>query len=137
MINPRSGPFICTNCSLKFDKCKSLTNHVRWCLNRMDKKNFLGLSGHKNPNWKGEEVGYHAIHDYIKYYIKKPELCECCGLKKPLDLSNINGRYLRISTDWEWLCRKCHFVADGRTKDGQFIIKYIRNIIKAHNKLNA
>ncbi len=32
----------------------------------------------------------------------------------PLDLSNKSGKYKRDLIDWEWLCRRCHMIKDGR-----------------------
>ena len=37
--------------------------------------------------------------------LKKPEKCEKCGLKKPLDRHHPDYKYPKKV---EWLCRKCH-----------------------------
>lgn len=71
--------------------------------------------GEKNGQWKGEDVGYHALHDYVKTHMTKVLNCERCGLPKKLDIANISGEYKRDLRDWEWLCRKCHMKQDGRT----------------------
>lgn len=68
----------------------------------------------KNGMWKGENVGYCAIHDFIKYHVKKPTRCHECNKIKRLDLHNKSHKYLRDFYDWEWLCRRCHMVKDGR-----------------------
>ena len=68
----------------------------------------------KNHVWKGENVGYGSLHEWIKSRKIKPDLCEGCKKKKPLDLANISGKYKRELTDWKWLCRKCHMKEDGR-----------------------
>lgn len=82
----------------------------------------LGINvAQKNGQWKGDSVSYGAIHDYIKWHKPYIEQCERCGnppaktgrLKK-LDLANISGEYRRDLDDWEWLCRKCHMISDGR-----------------------
>ena len=70
----------------------------------------------KNPMWKGINVGYNALHEWIKNRIKKPKLCQKCNKKTPIDLANISQKYKRNLTDWEWLCRKCHMIKDGRLK---------------------
>jgi len=64
--------------------------------------------------WKGEEAGYAAIHDYVRARKTKPEFCERCGVKPPIDLANISQTYKRELSDWEYLCRKCHMDGDGR-----------------------
>jgi hypothetical protein len=84
--------------------------------------------GKQNPAWKGENVKYGSLHDYIKYYLPKPERCQNCNEIKKLDLANISGKYKRDLMDWEWLCRKCHMIKDGR------IEKFISYHLKPWNK---
>lgn len=80
--------------------------------------------GSKNPSWKGDEVGYTALHRWVHLKKPKPLLCDLCKLVPPCDAANISGKYLRIIDDWEWLCRKCHMKKDGRlvrNEKGQII----------------
>lgn len=81
--------------------------------------NATKLSGDKNSQWKGDEVGYSALHEYMRTICPKPDLCESCRDKSPMDLANISGEYLREEKDWEWLCRSCHMKKDGRMKNLQ------------------
>lgn len=74
----------------------------------------------KNGQWKGEKVGYTAIHDWVKRHLVKPQTCRDCNQVKPLDLANISQKYKRDISDWEWLCRKCHMAKDGRAKTLRF-----------------
>ncbi len=67
-----------------------------------------------NPNWKGENAKYHAIHRWVERRLKKPLVCPFCGEKGWLDLHNRSGEYKRDITDWEWRCRRCHMQIDGR-----------------------
>jgi hypothetical protein len=64
--------------------------------------------------WKGDNVGYASIHEWIKNRIPKPQLCQCCQTNIPYDLANISGLYKRDLSDWEWLCRSYHMHKDGR-----------------------
>lgn len=68
----------------------------------------------KNPNWKGANVGYAAIHSWIS--IRMPHKNTCSSCEKPCnpDLANISQEYKREVSDWEWLCRSCHMKKDGR-----------------------
>lgn len=68
----------------------------------------------KNPMWKGDDVGYSALHSWVKRRKAIPEACEKCNEVKKLDLANISGKYFRALDDWEWLCRKCHMITDKR-----------------------
>ncbi len=68
----------------------------------------------KNPHWCGDKIGYGGLHDWIKRRKTKPTLCERCGTRPAFDLANINHKYTRNLEDWQWLCRHCHMVEDGR-----------------------
>jgi hypothetical protein len=68
----------------------------------------LGKLESKNPNWSGNKVGYHGIHSWVKRRKSKPESCEKCHKKRPLELANISGNYKRDLKDFEWLCKSCH-----------------------------
>ena len=74
-------------------------------------------SGSKNGMWKGDKVGYAALHEWVKKHKTKPELCELCNIKKAIDLANISQKYKRDLSDWEYLCRSCHMKKDGRMKN--------------------
>jgi len=79
--------------------------------------------GHKrtveelNANWKGNEVGYGALHDWLKLRLGKPRYCETCGTKKAkkYEWANISGEYRRDVTDWRRLCVSCHRKLDGHS----------------------
>ena len=62
----------------------------------------------KNGQWKGNKVGYTALHDWVKNHKTKPKFCEKCGTKSPYDLANISGKYKRDINDFKWVCRRCH-----------------------------
>jgi len=66
-----------------------------------------------NGMWKGDKVGYTALHEWVAKRLVKPLLCNECGVKPALDLAN-KGVYDRNVDNWEWLCRKCHMIKDGR-----------------------
>ena len=81
-----------------------------------DKLSLMRLN-ENNPMWKGDNVGYGAIHAWVKKNKPKPEFCEICKEKTPIDLANISQEYHRNTEDFEWLCRKCHMNKDGRIKN--------------------
>lgn len=68
-----------------------------------------------NPNWKGDNVGYSALHTWIKRHLEQPQTCRDCNQPKILDLANISGQYKRELSDWEWLCKSCHVTKDNLT----------------------
>lgn len=71
--------------------------------------------GENNPNWKGDEAGYFAIHDWVKLRLGKPRLCSECGTTeaKKYEWANISGQCKRELTDWRRLCVSCHRKWDG------------------------
>ncbi len=109
---------VCATCgktvSRKRVRCKSCSNRQRVYTEVTKNKMRDSKMGHKNPMWRGDSAGYFAIHEWVNNHKKKPDLCECCKKVPPFDLANISGEYKRDIDDWEYLCRKCHMVKDGR-----------------------
>ena len=64
--------------------------------------------GEKNGMWKGDNVGYASLHEWVRNNKPKPNLCEKCNKNGPYEVSNISGEYKRDINDFEWLCRSCH-----------------------------
>jgi hypothetical protein len=78
------------------------------------KKISIANMDSKNGLWKGDKVGYSALHNWVKRHKQKSELCEDCNLRKPYDLANVSGLYKRDVNDFKWLCRHCHMENDER-----------------------
>lgn len=98
-------------------------------------------NGVLHPLWKGDNVGYHAIHAWVKRSFGSPNRCdniECQYprknknykiIEKPkrYEWANISKKYKRDRFDWIQLCPSCHrkmdcgslvlpgFVIDGAT----------------------
>ncbi len=81
-----------------------------------DQKDKISMAnmGKKNRMWKGDDVGIVGLHSWIKRHKTKVALCQECNKKEPFDLANISGKYKRDINDFEWLCRRCHMIKDGR-----------------------
>lgn len=75
------------------------------------------MKDEKNPNWKGDSVGYVALHEWVRSRKPKPLSCEICKINKPYDLANISQEYKRDVNDFEWLCRSCHMTKDKRLEN--------------------
>lgn len=90
-----------------------------------------------NPMWKGDKVGYNALHSWVKRRLQKPERCSSCRKVKLLDLANISQKYLRDIGDWEWLCRSCHMQKDGRLiKSRERLKKFFEDFREYRKTLN-
>jgi hypothetical protein len=73
--------------------------------------------GPENGLWKGDQVSYRTLHEWVNFHKPKPKDCEKCHKNKRLEAANISGKYLRDISDYKWLCRKCHMESDGRFKN--------------------
>lgn len=75
----------------------------------------MAANGEGCWNWKGDNVGYFALHSWIRHHFKKPSQCEECGRENvPLDWANVSGQYKRERSDFKALCRSCHWKKDFR-----------------------
>ena len=106
----------CKVCSKEFYlRPATFKRGTRCCSMNCANKILKRKSGKNHHNWKGNNVGYGALHTFIKSKKKKPSQCEICGIKtNKLDLANKSQKYRRILSDWEYICRKCHMRKDGR-----------------------
>ncbi len=72
------------------------------------------MIGENNPLWKGENVGYYAVHDWLKRKLGKARKCEFCGTHiGTFQWANKSHTYKRELDDWLQLCRKCHHKYDN------------------------
>ncbi len=95
---------------------KEISKYAKRCLkcSGTRRKKSKANMGEKNGMWKGDNVGCIPLHNWVRRYKPKPELCEKCGKNKSYDLANISGEYKRDINDFEWICRSCHMENDGR-----------------------
>ena len=84
---------------------------------RLVHKGISTNQNEKNGMWKGDNVGYGSLHDWVKRHFPAPEVCDNCRETKKLDLSCVTGKYNRNFSNWKYLCRKCHMESDGRMKN--------------------
>ncbi len=73
--------------------------------------------GKNNPRWKGSNVGYQALHDWIRKLYGTPKFCENCGTTtaKKYEWACV-GIYNRRRKNWKRICTRCHMISDGRLK---------------------
>jgi len=92
----------------------------KYCSKNCMYKYRVVVSGNLHHNWKGNDVGYSAIHDWVKGQLGKPSNCEYCGTKesKQFEWANISGEYKRNLSDWQRLCTKCHHKFDNIASKG-------------------
>ena len=76
------------------------------------------LRGKAHPNWKGDSVGFFALHSWVRRTLGNERKCQQCGTTEArfYDWANKDHKYRRVLEDWMRLCRGCHYrydVANG------------------------
>jgi len=81
---------------------------------RIPKSENPKIRGENHPNWKGDNIGYGGVHDWIRKKYGTPSKCEECGTteSKRFEWANITGNYNRDIKNWKRLCVKCHRIRD-------------------------
>lgn len=72
---------------------------------------MFSISSEKHPQWKGDEAGYIAKHQWVRRHFGKASFCELNPMhssKAGYEWHNISGNYNRNRDDWIQLCRSCH-----------------------------
>ena len=71
-------------------------------------------------NYKGDLVGYNALHSWIKRKLFSSNICEFCGYisnnNRKLHWANKSGEYKRDLDDWIRLCVPCHKLYDNKRR---------------------
>ena len=92
--------------------------HSKETRERMSEKRKGKLKGNKNFNWKGDKVGYSALHRWVQRELGKPKTCEFCKQYHEsghmLHWANKSREYKRDLNDWLRLCRPCHKTYDKK-----------------------
>ena len=95
---------------------KTLMGHDSWSkgmkqTEEAKRKTGEAQMGIKNTNWKGNDVGYRALHAWIRRHKGKPTECVFCkatSKERKLAFANVNHEYKRNEKDYISLCYPCH-----------------------------
>jgi hypothetical protein len=80
--------------------------------------------GRAPHNFKGDDVGYHALHTWIRRKYGLPLKCEHCGGNSHMEWANRSHEYTRNRDDWIALCKRCHIKYDRALGWGVATQKY-------------
>lgn len=94
------------------------------------RKQSEALRENKSPFWKGSEVGYGALHDWVRKYLGKPTKCSNIDCKYPrknssrsiikspkrFEWANRDHKYRRVLKDYISLCTSCHRLYDYKNR---------------------
>lgn len=105
----------CGNLSREFKK-----GHRAWNKEKHHSLNTIKkMSGSNSVHWKGEDVGYMALHEWVRKELGQPDTCEHCRIKgvgRKMHWANKDHKYKRNTKDWLRLCPKCHKKHDIRNE---------------------
>lgn len=82
------------------------------------------LANEKHPFWKGNNVGYHALHKWLDRNFGNPTVCQNCNSEENIQWASKNYKYTRSREDWIHLCFKCHRKYDSKNGWGKASKKY-------------
>lgn len=149
-ISPkRNGQYkICEVCNLKFyvNQSQLKSKPCKTCSSLCSFKSRKGISnspktqfkkgqflGDKHFLWKGDKVGYFALHTWINRNFPKIDKCESCGIESKLEWANVTGNYSRNRADYQCLCICCHRRADAKNPQRPVKLDYLNNLKKYAN----
>lgn len=76
------------------------------------KKGVTLFKEEEHPCWKGDNVGYRAVHAWVSKWKGQPTTCEKCGRTnltgRQIHWANIDHTYHKVLDDYIRLCRPCH-----------------------------
>ena len=75
--------------------------------------------GEKNHGWKGNEVGYMGLHNWIRRHYGTATKCINGHIAKRYVWANKSGEYKRELSDWQEVCDSCNF-SDGISVPSRF-----------------
>ena len=85
----------------------------------------IAVTGESHGLWKGGDVSYKALHDWLNRHKGKAQHCEYCNkISKRYHWANISGKYIRDVNDYLSLCVSCHFRLDKNKNVG--ILAFIK-----------
>jgi hypothetical protein len=69
---------------------------------------MVAVEGDKQWLWKGDKVGYFALHHWVNRKLGKPCECVYCGSEKKLQWASVSHKAKRDLNDYISLCVSCH-----------------------------
>lgn len=92
-------------------------DHVQKVASSQQGKPRPSVQGVNHWKWRGDDVGYAGVHQWIAKVKPKTGICEHCGYVTFLtpgrkgartEYANLSGDYRRELSDWKELCSVCH-----------------------------
>jgi hypothetical protein len=101
--------------SLKLKGIPKSPEHIKNVADANRGKKHPSMQGEGHHAWKGDNVNYGSLHDWVARYRGREKKCDECGIcdkEKYYHWANISGEYKRDLNDWIRLCTPCHSKMD-------------------------
>lgn len=106
---------------MRDSKGRFVKGHTPWHKGKVGVYSKETIEKLKKANWKGDDVGYVALHEWVRKEKGRTKNCEACDRENVwTDMANISDEYKRDLSDWIELCRKCHFRFDHKKAKNQY-----------------
>ena len=91
-----------------FKKGHKVMNTGRTHFKKGEYQGYGFSKGNISWNWKGNDVGYNALHTWINKCLGKASKCINDHVASRYFWANISGEYKRDLSDWHELCQSCN-----------------------------
>lgn len=88
------------------------------------------LKDEKNPSWKGDEVSYISLHQWVRRKLGTPGECAYCGKGERIEWASVSHKAKRDLNDYIPLCPKCHRNYDKRPR-GEEVSKHDKRLYRS------
>ena len=81
------------------------------CFGKADGERRKNKDEKLHSRWKGDDVGYFGVHDWITKHYGQPKQCEVCNIndnERKYHWANLSGEYKRDRQDFKRMCVPCH-----------------------------
>ena len=78
-------------------------------------KLLVGKVDEASRGWKGDNISYDGIHQWVARKLGRPKVCTRCKstTARRYEWANISRYYRRDLKDWVRLCKSCHEIYDN------------------------
>ncbi|KKK47427.1 hypothetical protein LCGC14_3155300 [marine sediment metagenome] len=90
------------------------TNKSKIKMSKSQKAREINNKNENNPMWKGDNVGYGALHIWINKNKEKTGICSICNEIRYTDWGNKDHQYKRDINDYFEVCHSCHKIYDKK-----------------------
>lgn len=73
-------------------------------------------AGEDHYNWKGDDTKYASLHQWVRKYRPRTEMCEICHIRKATEVACVTHIYEHNIDNFRWSCHSCNQKSDAMRK---------------------